>query len=230
MNIVVAVRCYNEEKNIERFLRCYDFADHIVISDGGSDDRSVEIAESNPKVTLCHFDQYEERDGMKWNPDAPHMNFVLDKAKELNPDWLIFDDMDDVPTRKLQQNARSIFEGLEPQEHQVNAFRLYLWGYDKYFPWMNRNFDIDYTSLWAWRPDKLNIHADVSFHHGTLTGLAPHTDNIRRMLPPYSLLHYSWNPETIDYKRHKYATFGIDMGHPLEKSGELKTLPNWAVI
>lgn len=228
MKIVVAVRCYNESKNIDRFMRGYNFADDIVVSDGGSTDDSVSILEQYPKVMLFHFTEQETMNGETWNPDAPHMNFVLDKAKELEPDWLIFDDMDCVPTRDLRDVARDMFrEVYELQDYQVNSFRLYLWGDTKFFPKMNNNFDKNYTSLWAWQPSKLDIHADENIRHGTLTGLA--TKNIFRLKEPYCLLHKSWHPDTIEKKIARYNALGLPMSSLGEFAGEAVTLPEWAV-
>jgi len=223
MRIIVAVRCYNEIKNIDRFMRCYDFADHIVVSDGGSIDGSQDKLKTYPKVHLLNFDHYEIVHGFKWNPDAPHMNFVLEYAKTLEPDWLILDDMDDVPNIILQKNARGILESvLEPQ---VNAFRLYMWGEDQYFPYMNRDFDMDYTSLWAWRPRDIGIWADPSRRHGTILGI---TDEPYKLNIPYCLLHRSWHPDTIEQKMERYNKVGVPMNNPLDFAGELKPLPEWA--
>lgn len=228
MNIIVAVRCFNEEKNIARFMHGYDFADHIVVSDGGSTDRSVEMLKKYSKVRLLHFPHQETLNGYTWNPDAPHMNFVLEWANYLNPDWIIFDDMDDVPTRDTRENARDIFEEATfGQFHQINAFRLYLWGDTQYFPFMNRNFDETYRSLWAWNPRKIHIRADESIRHGTLTGLAK-DENIFKLKVPYCLLHKSYGPDTIDEKLAKYNAIGLPMSHPLETNGELRELPSWA--
>lgn len=223
MKIVVAVRCYNEAHNVERFLRGYSFADEIVISDGGSTDGSVEMLTGRDKVTLLRFDQHVVRDGFYWNPDAPHMNYVMDYAKSLNPDWLIFDDFDCVPNMALRQNARSILENTDLV--QVNVFRLYMWGDSEYFPLMNNYFDPDYTSLWAWQPSKVNISADPGQHHGTIIGTT--ADNLKLSVP-LCLLHKSWNPATIDEKIKKYAAVGIAMSHPKQFAGELLGLPEWA--
>lgn len=236
MNIVVAVRCYNEERHVERFINGYSFADKIVISDGGSTDRSVELIKNHPlyhsKIQLLNFDHHVVVNGHRWNEDAPHMNFVLDAAKELKPDWLIFDDMDDVPNKDLREAARDVFYSLlfpklgESEYCQVNAFRLYMWGDARYFPYMNRDFNKDYTSLWAWRPDVVEIQADPAFHHGTLTGLSSEP----LMLDiPYCLLHKSYDPTTIDAKLERYNALGLTMLHPLETNGELRDLPSWAI-
>lgn len=223
MKIVVAVRCYNESKNIDRFMRGYDFADEIVVSDGGSTDDSVSILQKYPKVRLFHFSEQETINGETWNLDAPHMNFVLDKAKELDPDLLIFDDMDCVPNENLRRDARDMLKfTIHPQ---INVFRLYLWGDEKYFPYMNRHFDYRYTSLWAWKPRELDIRADMSVRHGTLLGLQPEVYNI---VQPYCLLHKSWNPETVEKKIDRYNKLGLPMEHPLSFAGEPAELPNWA--
>lgn len=227
MRIIVAVRCYNEEHNIERFMRGYSFADEIVVSDGGSTDDSVSMLESYPKVRLFHFPEQETINGETWNPDAPHMNFVLDKAKELEPDWLIFDDMDCVPNIEIKNAIPWIFKRASKSSLQINSFRLYLWGdTGKYFPKMNNYFDMNYTSLWAWRPKELDIHADENVKHGTLVGLS---NNNISLHTPMCLLHKSWYPNTIRAKVLRYNKLGLPAQHPKEFAGELEDLPEWAV-
>lgn len=224
MKIVVAARCYNNVEYVERFLRGYDFADQIIISDGGSADGSVEALTGRDKVTLLHFDEFTMVGGFRWNPDAPHMNFVLDAAKELDPDWLIFDDFDCVPNKILRPAARIMFENCE--KSQVNVFRLYLWGDDEYFPSMNNYFDPNYTSLWAWKPNEINIYADPGAKHGTLLGLS---GDPLRLENPACLLHKSWHPATINDKINKYNAVGLPMNHPLNFAGKPEKLPLWAV-
>ena len=227
MKIVVAVRCRNEDRHIERFLHSYDFADHIVISDGGSTDRSLEIlnrySHKNPKFDVRHFGVEETVNNVTWNPDAPHMNFVIAAAREYDPDWLIFDDMDDVPNYLLRKDARVLLS--QSPYPQVNAFRLYLWGDDQHFPYMNRNFDMNYTSLWAWKPKEIDIHADESIRHGTMVGTAT---EYTRLNVPYCLLHRSWYPNTITAKMIRYNLVGLPMDHPLQFAGPPEPLPEFA--
>lgn len=226
MKIVVAVRCYNESKNIARFMRGYDFADEIVVSDGGSTDDSVSILESYPKVRLFHFPEQETINDETWNPDALHINFVLNAAKEYSPDWLIFDDMDCVPNVEIKNGIHWIFKSAAKDSSQINAFRLYMWGDDKYFPQMNNNFDMNYTSLWAWKPKDVDIHADENIRHGTLVGLS---ENKISLHTPMCLLHKSYGPNTIDAKMARYNALGLTMFHPLDTNGELENLPEWAI-
>lgn len=229
MKIVVAARCYNNVEYVERFLRGYDFADEIVISDGGSTDGSVELLEDaeflDGRVNLIRFTETETINGHTWNPDAPHMNFVLDAAKSLDPDWLIFDDFDCVPNINLRSDARDIFEfAFSSDVIQVNAFRIYLWGKYEYFPQMNNGFDSNYKSIWAWQPKRVNIYADPNVKHGTLVGL---TTNWGLEIP-YCLLHKSWHPDTIQAKMDKYNAIGLPMNHPLSFAGKPEELPLWA--
>src|SRR5687767_3798465 len=223
MKIVVAARCYNNVEHVERFLRGYSFADQIVVSDGGSTDGSVDALTGRDRVVLRFFDETETINGHTWNPDASHMNFVIDSAKEFEPDWLIFDDFDCYPNALLRTDARHIFE--KTFQDQVNVFRLYLWGDKEYFPAMNNNFDPAYKSLWAWRPDKINIYADPGVKHGTLRGLTGDNNGLDL---PYCLLHRSWHPDTIQIKIDKYNAIGLPMSHPLQFAGVPEKLPLWA--
>ena len=227
MKIVVTTRCLNELDKIERFVYSYSFADVIVVSDGGSTDGSLELLQKYDKVKVVNFSKRKEfPDGSFWNPDNPHIQHAINCGKEENPDWLILDDIDDVPNYLLREKARDLLWTVEFP--QVNAFRLYMWGEDKYFPEMNRRLDEAYTSLWAWKPDKLDIKADLDKHHGTIIGTT-NTD-VYKIKPPMCLLHYSWNPETIDKKLEHYKKVGIDMAHPfdMKNAGTAVDIPEWA--
>jgi glycosyltransferase involved in cell wall biosynthesis len=205
-------------------MRGYDFADQIVVSDGGSMDRSVEMLLSYPKVKLIFFNQTETVNGETWNPDNQHANFVINAAKELEPDWLILDDMDDVPNYLLRENARLILETCGAV--QVNAYRIYLWGSDQYFPQMNNYFASNMKSLWAWNPKWVDVRADETKRHGTYLGIheAYHGIDV-----PMCLLHKSWHPDTIEAKMARYNKLGIEMRHPIESCGPIQKIEEWMV-
>ena len=221
--IIVVVRCLNEELNIPRFLHGYDWADRIIVSDGGSVDNSIQLLTNSPKVDLRIFTERETVNGQTWNPDNPHINFVINAALEYSPDWIILDDMDDVPNKNLRECARELLEHTD--QPQVNAFRLYMWGDDKYFPNMNNGFADDYRSLWAWNPAKVNIYANNLARHGTILGVS--TDVYPVQLP-CCLLHKSWHPETINTKVDRYNKLGLPMENPLNFAGVPVPLPDWA--
>jgi glycosyltransferase involved in cell wall biosynthesis len=222
--IITVTRCFNEEKNIKRFVDGYRFSDLIIVSDGGSTDHSLDILyDYRSFVKVIHFKEQIEKNGVKWNPDNPHIQFIIDAAKEYNPDWIILDDCDDVPNGLLRADARKILQ--ETNKPQVNAFRLYMWGEDQFFPQMNGNFKPEYKSLWAWKPKEINIGADQSQHHGTIIGITE--DNLGLDIP-YCLLHKSWHPDTIQAKIDKYSAVGIGMSHPLNFAGTPESLPEYA--
>ena len=224
LNIVVTTRCLNGIEYIDRFVRGYDFANQIIVSDGGSDDGSIEKwMEYYPKVRVFQYDDVTFIDGYKWNPDNNHIQHAIDRALEYNPTWLILDDLDDVPNHLLRKDARELLESTSVP--QMNAFRLYLWGDKEYFPYMNRNFDGQFRSLWAWQPDRIHIQSDLSVKHGTMVGMMNEPANLSI---PYVLLHKSWHPDTIQQKIDRYNAIGLPMNHPLEFAGIPEVLPEWA--
>ena len=52
MTVEVFSPCWNEERILPLYLEWYGFADAIHLFDGGSEDRTLEIAAGNPKVTM----------------------------------------------------------------------------------------------------------------------------------------------------------------------------------
>ena len=74
----------NEEWILERFIKCaLTWADEIVIADQGSSDRSVQIAESFPRVTVVRnkSDDYDE---------GKRQRLLLNEARKISTEAIIF--------------------------------------------------------------------------------------------------------------------------------------------
>lgn len=225
MKVVLAARSLNEEHNIERFCQAYGtFCDEIVIVDGGSTDRTVELALLSPKVVVSTFDERHYFD-INWrNPHGSHINACIQAAKSRGADWIIFDDVDCVPTVALQQNARRVME--ETTEHSLFLYRMYLYGTDQWFPEMNKPG----KSLWAWK-------ADVAMRALTSNPLRHHMYfqrglSKRELDYPLSCLHYFAETEELIQRKMKFYSMVNEMEqlHPLQipSYGPLEPLPDWA--
>lgn len=82
---------YNEEKNIQEVLECFDFCDEIIVVDSFSTDKTVEIAGTFPKVKIIqnNFEDFTKQ-----------RNLALDYAKN---DWVLFLDGDERISEKGKQ-------------------------------------------------------------------------------------------------------------------------------
>ena len=86
-----AIITFNEEKNIQEVLECFDFCDEIVIVDSFSRDKTIEIATKNPKVKIIQN---------KFEDFTKQRNLAIDSVKN---DWILFLDGDERITPKLRQ-------------------------------------------------------------------------------------------------------------------------------
>lgn len=85
----------NEEANIRECIKSVSFADEVLVCDGGSADRTVEIAEQLGATVL-----YREFDGF-----AAQKNFVVDQAK--GP-WILSLDADERCTPELASEIQGL--------------------------------------------------------------------------------------------------------------------------
>lgn len=85
---------YNEEKNVERYIKSLSFADEIIIVDSFSNDKTVEIAKQlGAKVVQRKFDHF-----------SAQKNYALTLAKY---DWVTFFDLDEIVTPELANEIKN---------------------------------------------------------------------------------------------------------------------------
>ena len=237
--IIVALRTLNEEILIPRFMAAYGWADLIVVADGGSTDRTLEMLQEYPNVVVYHFNEWVENDkGGRRNPEGKHMNFLLDKAYQYDPDWLIQEDADTMMTPILRDNIRFILENTK--EMMVWAPLMYIYGSDKWFPQLTGGDDFspgkpgdNWTGAWAW-------NKTIKLMYDETPGAAEWTTAIvsdppvrvgshRCLAYPYARLHYfCFTPELKNRKLALYQSSGQVKHDWIQTCGPLKDLPEWA--
>jgi glycosyltransferase involved in cell wall biosynthesis len=109
MNVSGLIITYNEEKNIQEVLECFDFCDEIIIVDSFSTDKTLEIAGKHPYVKIIQN---------KFEDFTKQRNLALDAAKN---DWVLFLDGDERITPELR---KEIIEELNKPE-QKDAYYFY---------------------------------------------------------------------------------------------------------
>ena len=223
MKIVVIARTLNEEINVDRFCNCYQWADKILIADGGSSDDTVSKSRKWNKVVVQDFSvRVTLSDGFFYNPRGEHVNFLIDWAKDEQADWIIFDDIDCVPSLDLQLHARNLIDSL--CESYIFAYLMFVLGQDKWFPNMNRAGQ----SLWAWQPKYNDVYAKEDSN--TLSMIIPQ-NSIVMLEHPYALLHYFYPDEqTLQRKKAQYVQTGEvnETYNPMTQFGPIEQLPSWA--
>jgi len=220
MKVVVCVRTRDNADIIGRFCYCYRWADRILIADGGSVDNTKQIASTYSNVEVMDF-PIKEVYGERWrNPFGKHFNFLMAWARSENPDWIIFDDSDCVPSSELQVYGKSF---LVSYVDAVYVERIYIKGDTQYYPQMNEPG----ASLWAWKASS-DVYADEEVENKLYN--IP-SENVMTLYPPYGLLHYFYPDEkTIQGKLDLYKATG-ELGnvplHPNEHMGQLKPIEGW---
>lgn len=231
MKLVVINKTLNEERNIARFCHGFDWADLILVADGGSQDQTASIAETFGNVKVRPFEQrLTLPDGSFMNPEPAHVNFLLDWAIEEGADWVIFNGCDTWPGPELKRDARQLFSKVPARATSVKALQIYLRGKDQYFPRMN----IVGPALWAWRPDELDMHCDeaaTSFFETNMPKI-DHERSVAFVAPPYYLLHHFYPDEQVyRAKMERYRQWGYPQTPILESIyAPPESLPDWIKV
>jgi glycosyltransferase involved in cell wall biosynthesis len=210
VKIISVVRTRNEEEKIALYCRQHDFADLILVGDGGSEDKTIEIAEQFPNVKVRAFTETVELEGGHTrNPDWKHINFLIEWAEEEGADWIQFEDCDTNPNYLLRKDARKI---MEQAEHAViKAVQMFLWENNQYFPDMARPNNARYwqAGVWAWKSElKLRTWGEMPHFH--FKSLVYGEEDVMYdfskeacvdIFPPYCRLHTCWE-DPVATKAH----------------------------
>jgi len=97
----------NEEANIRECLESLDWADEIVVVDGGSMDRTIEICREYRVLVFEYGD---------WPGFGPQKNRALDRA---TGDWIFSIDADERVAPELREEIRAVLE-----DPSVDAYEL----------------------------------------------------------------------------------------------------------
>lgn len=238
MKIIASCRTRNEAKHIEQWCESYsEFADVLIIADGGSTDNTIELALKYPKVRVRNYPvEVTLKDGTKRNPDGPHIQFLVDWATKIRGNWIIHQDTDQRPNKFLKQDIRKILEETDKDFLQVT--QIYLWGKDQYFPKLSKWGDAWSQGLWAWRLSaRIKIidrmpHYVFSFDGKNQIDINDMPQRKLDIQPPYCFMHFGWDSQEnalahVEY----YRKTGLieHMQYPTVFGGELKPLESWMV-
>ena len=237
MKIITTVRTLNESTHIEKFCKSYsEFADQILVADGGSTDNTVLIAKEFPKVKVRPYWKKVKCEGGIWrNPDGPHIQFLIDWAIREGADWIVHQDCDQRPNKYLKEEIRKILS--ETDKDFIMVTQIFFWGIDMYLPKLSKARDDWMQGLWAWRANA-GIKIIDKMPHYTFSLDGEHDLDLDksgrdlRILPPKCFMHFGWPTEErvqahIEYYRNSGLIEG--MAHPLQFGGAPSIIKDWMI-
>ena len=185
---------FNEEKNIQEVLECFDFCDEIILVDSFSTDKTLEIASKNPKVKIIQntFEDFTKQ-----------RNLALDSAKN---DWVIFLDGDERITPELRDEI--ITEISSPDKKDAYYFYRKFYFAGKPIHYSGTQSDKNFR---LFRKSKCRYIAEKKVHETLkVNGTVGELRN--------KLLHYS----VTDYEsyRKKMIHYGVLKGKELYDKGK----------
>lgn len=228
MDVIAVCRTLNEERNIELFCEEYSkIADTILICDGGSEDKTIELAEKFAKVVVVPFEERVYKGDVWRNPHGLHLNFMFDWAITEGADWIIFDDCDSLPNKYLKESLPKCFAN--PAYATIMVKRLYLYKDEGHFPGMA---GAGYAR-WAWR-SSLDVRAseDDPWNHHMLSDRRGKDVKLEY---PNCLLHDSFPHDEEIARKAAFYRVAKEMPdhqkwHPTIFGGTIEPLPSWAIL
>jgi len=196
---------FNEEKNILAVLKCFDFCDEIIIVDSFSTDKTIEIAQQNPKVKI-HQQTFVDF--------TKQRNKALSLAKN---DWVLFLDGDERITPDLE---KEIIETINTNQSKDAYFfyRIFFVGQKK----INFSGTQNDKNFRLFRKSKANYVNNKKVHEtlevkGT-TGILKN-----------KLLHYSF--ENFEQFKKKMLYYGSLKGSELlDKGKKYSIIIHWSKV
>lgn len=185
---------YNEEKNIQEVLECFDFCDEIIVVDSFSTDQTVEIARTFPNVKIIQN---------KFEDFTKQRNIALEAAKN---DWVLFLDGDERITPQLRQEILETVQNPNAKDAYY-FYRTFFLGTTK----INFSGTQNDKNFRLFRKSKAHYSQHKKVHetlevNGTV-GVLKH-----------KLLHYSF--ENYDQFKHKMLSYGRLKGEELSAKGK----------
>ncbi|MFC4165285.1 glycosyltransferase family 2 protein [Epilithonimonas zeae] len=185
---------YNEEKNIQEVLECFDFCDEIILVDSFSTDKTLEIARQFPKVKIIQN---------KFEDFTKQRNLALEETKN---DWVLFLDGDERITPKLREEIIETVKNPDAKDAYYFYRTFFLGRKQINFSGTqnDKNFRLFRKSKARYSKNK-KVHETLEVS-GT-TGVLKH-----------KLLHYSF--ENYEQFRNKMLSYGRLKGQELQLKGE----------
>ncbi|OPC02169.1 glycosyl transferase [Elizabethkingia ursingii] len=196
---------YNEERNIAAVLNCFNFCDEIIVVDSFSTDKTVEIAQQNPKVKVY---QQEFVDYTK------QRNKALSLAEN---DWVFFLDGDERTTPDLEKEIIETINNKDSKDAYY-IYRIFFVGQKK----INFSGTQNDKNFRLFRKSKA-FYTETKKVHETLevqgsTGILK-----------YKLLHYSF--EDFESFKKKMMYYGLLKGTELiEKGKKYSAFTRWSKV
>jgi len=238
MKIIAVIRTFNEAERIKKCCQAYQFCDQILIADGESTDKTVDLAVKFPNVQVRTFTKKVEcKNGIWRNPDGEHLTFLWDWAHYLEADWIISQDCDQRPNKFLKEQARQIMENTD--KNFILPVQIFLWKKTQYFPHLSKHggYGEYMHGIWAHRTStNLKVVDNMPHYWFTLDGTTMFdpikANDYEQVDPPACYLHDGWDSDINVLKMVKYyRESGLipGMNHPLHMGGKPIDIEEWMI-